>query len=93
LGAAPEEVACFAELIAYSERRTRAEIAKIPDGVYEHAEVILEDGAMGGPYTLRLKLTVKGDEIEFDYFVQGVRKGYTGFQVERERTFPISSNQ
>jgi len=33
------------------------------------------------------------DEIEFDYFVQGVRKGYTGFQVERERTFPISSNQ
>jgi methionine-rich copper-binding protein CopC len=30
------------------------------------------------------------EEVEFDYFVQGIRKGYSGFQVERERTFPIS---
>lgn len=58
---------CFDELIDYSERRTREEITKFRDGVYEHEELILEDGAMGGPYKLALKMTVKGDEIEFDF--------------------------
>lgn len=58
---------CFEELIAYSERRTREEIARFRDGVYTHEELILEDGSQGGPYRLRLKLTVTGDEIEFDF--------------------------
>ena len=25
----------------------------------------------------------EGDDIEFDYFVQGIRLGYTDFEVER----------
>jgi N-methylhydantoinase B len=58
---------CFQELIDYSERRTREEIAKLRDGVYSHEEFILEDGSMGGPYRLALKLTVQGDEIELDF--------------------------
>lgn len=58
---------CFQELIDYSERRTREEIAKLPDGVYTHEEFILEDGSMGGPFRLALKLTINGDEMEFDF--------------------------
>ena len=41
---------CFEELIDFSERRTREEIACIPDGVYEHVESVLDDGAQGGPF-------------------------------------------
>ncbi|WP_333711112.1 hydantoinase B/oxoprolinase family protein [Agrobacterium tumefaciens] len=58
---------CFQELIDYSEIRTREEISKFRDGVYTHEELILEDGSMGGPFKLALKMTVKGDEIEFDF--------------------------
>ncbi|CAH1689768.1 Hydantoin utilization protein [Hyphomicrobiales bacterium] len=58
---------CFDELICQSEQRTRAEIVSIPDGIYRHEEKILEDGAKGGPYTLRLTMTVAGNAITFDY--------------------------
>lgn len=63
----PIVLACFDELICQSERRTRAEIEAIPDGVYCHEEVILDDGAKGGPYKLKLKMTVSGDEVIFDF--------------------------
>lgn len=58
---------CFDELILQSERRTRAEILAIPDGVYCHEEAILDDGAKGGPFKLVLKMTVTGDEVTFDF--------------------------
>lgn len=60
-------LSAFDELIRQSEARTRAEIHAIRDGVYEHAETILDDGAKGGPYTLKLKMTVAGDEVTFDF--------------------------
>lgn len=60
-------LACFDELILQSERRTRAEILAIPDGVYCHEEAILDDGAKGGPFKLMLKMTVAGDEVTFDF--------------------------
>jgi N-methylhydantoinase B len=59
--------ACCEELIDYSERRTREEIGRFKDGVYTHEEYILEDGSMGGPYKLAVKVTLSGDEIEFDF--------------------------
>ncbi len=58
---------CFRELMAYSERRTREVIAKIPDGKYSHEEPILDDGAKGGPFWLRLEVTKEGSEITFDF--------------------------
>jgi len=64
---APLMEACTAALIEYSERRMRAEIARIPDGEYSHAEPILDDGAQGGPYWLRLKLVKRGTDITFDF--------------------------
>jgi N-methylhydantoinase B len=60
-------LACFDALIDYSERRTRAEIAAIPDGVYRHEEQILDDGAAGGPYWLRLAIIKDGSDITFDF--------------------------
>ena len=59
--------ACFDGLIDYSERRTRAEIAKIPDGVYTHEEPVLDDGAQGGPYWLRLEIVKEGSDITLDF--------------------------
>src|SRR5690606_27639997 len=40
---------------------------KIPDGVYEHEEVALEDGTGGGPYTLKAKITVSGSNSQVYY--------------------------
>jgi N-methylhydantoinase B len=60
-------LACFVELIEQSERRTREAIRSIPDGVYEHAEPVLDDGAKGGPHWLRLKLTKAGSEVVLDF--------------------------
>lgn len=59
--------ACFAELIDFAERRTREEISKIPDGSWTHEEPILDDGAKGGPYYLRLRLTKSGSDLTFDF--------------------------
>jgi len=58
--------ACFEALMDYSERATRAEIARIPDGVYHHQEPVLDDGAEGGPHWLRLTLTKRGTDITLD---------------------------
>lgn len=59
--------ACFEELIEYSERRTREVLAAIPDGTYRHEEPVLDDGAKGGPYMLRLALTKQGSEVTLDF--------------------------
>jgi len=56
-------------LMDYSERMTRAEIAAIPDGTYEFSDK-LDDNAIdpeSGPVTIAVKMTVKGDELEFDF--------------------------
>ena len=51
----------------YSERRMRAEILAMPDGVYE-AEDWMEDTGLGGdPAKIRVTVDIKGDQIDFDY--------------------------
>jgi len=60
-------LASFSELMDQSERRTRLAIASIPDGVYRHEEPVLDDGAKGGPYYLRLTLTKRDSELRFDF--------------------------
>jgi N-methylhydantoinase B len=59
--------ACFAELIDYAERRTREELLQIPDGTWHHEEPILDDGAKGGPYYLRLALIKRGSDVILDF--------------------------
>lgn len=58
---------CFTALIDYSEMRTREEIAVMPDGTFFHEEPLLDDGAQGGPFYLRLKVVKSGSEITFDF--------------------------
>ncbi len=57
----------FNELLDYSERLTRWEIESIKDGVYHHEEKILDDGYKGGPYTLKVAVTIAGSDITFDF--------------------------
>ena len=59
--------ACIEELLAYSERRTRDEIAGIPDGRYCCEQFLDDDGISDEPVPLRVALTVKGDEITADF--------------------------
>lgn len=55
------------ELIARSERQLRAKIAERPDGDYYAEGYIESDGTNPDPLVVKLKLTVKGDEITADF--------------------------
>jgi N-methylhydantoinase B len=56
--------AAMEELIAYSERRVRSEIAALPDGRFEAADVL---EAPAGELELRVAVTIEGDEVEIDF--------------------------
>jgi N-methylhydantoinase B len=56
--------AAMDELFAYSERIVRAGIEALPDGRFE-AEDVLEPAA--GELTIRVAVTVAGDELELDF--------------------------
>ncbi|MBI4588026.1 MAG: hydantoinase B/oxoprolinase family protein [Candidatus Rokubacteria bacterium] len=50
-----------------SERAMREKIRTIPDGVYRGEKAIDDDVATENPLTIRVEVTVQGDEIEFDF--------------------------
>jgi N-methylhydantoinase B len=56
------------EILAYSERRTRAALAALPDGVYS-AEDVLEDDREGSrrDALLRVEATIAGDRLQLDF--------------------------
>ena len=54
----------LAETLDYAERRTRARIAELPDGEREAADVL---EAAEGELPLRLRATVRDDELELDF--------------------------
>jgi N-methylhydantoinase B len=58
----------MAEILAYTERRTRAALAELPDGTYE-AEDVLEADWNGQERDLRLRLAAKiaGDRLRLDF--------------------------
>ncbi len=55
----------MAAILDYSERRTRAAVAALPDGAYS-AEDVLEL-ASGGDAVLRVEATVAGDSLRLDF--------------------------
>jgi N-methylhydantoinase B/oxoprolinase/acetone carboxylase alpha subunit len=64
------------EYISYTERRTRAAIREIPDGIYEATDYIDCDGVTEDPHHIRVTLTVSGDEITVDFTgTDGMAKG------------------
>jgi N-methylhydantoinase B len=58
----------MAEILAYTERRTRAALAELPDGSYR-AEDVLEADWNGEERDLRLRLeaTIAGDSLRLDF--------------------------
>jgi len=55
------------EMIGYTERITRAAIARIPDGTYEGADYSDSDGISDDKVWVRLKLIVEGDSLRVDF--------------------------
>jgi N-methylhydantoinase B len=83
LGAA-ELQAGMEEILAYSERRTRAALAALPDGTHS-AEDVLEDDAGDAPRDLRLRVeaTLEGERLRLDF-------SGTDPQVEGNLNCPLS---
>src|SRR3546814_14938447 len=55
------------ELLDYGERMTRAELAKLPKGVFEAEDIVEEDGVGNGPFVIRVKVTITDEEMIVDY--------------------------
>jgi N-methylhydantoinase B len=55
------------ELMDYTERLTRAAIRKLPDGSYEFEDFLDDDGFSTDPVKFHIRITIKGDEITFDF--------------------------
>ncbi|MDP6707483.1 MAG: hydantoinase B/oxoprolinase family protein [Alphaproteobacteria bacterium] len=55
------------ELLDYTERFTRSEIAKLPDGSAVFTDHIDGDGMGSGAITIRARVTVAGDAMEIDF--------------------------
>ena len=74
----------MAEILRYTERRTRAALARLPDGTYE-AEDVLEADWDGRERDLRLRLaaTIDGDALRLDF-------NGTDEQVEGNLNCPLS---
>lgn len=59
--------ACMDEIVAAGERAMRSEIEKIPDGTYYGEAATDWDGKTDKPIWVRVNVTVKADEITFDF--------------------------
>lgn len=55
------------EMQDYAERRVRAVIATIPDGVYTGEDAVDDDGLDDKPLRVHATLTVRGDSLTVDY--------------------------
>jgi N-methylhydantoinase B len=58
---------CAADLIDYTERLVRAEIASWPDGSYNFVDYLDSDGVGGPPTRIEVTLTVAGDRLTADF--------------------------
>ncbi|MBS0611810.1 MAG: hydantoinase B/oxoprolinase family protein [Proteobacteria bacterium] len=60
-------VAAMDGLLDYGERMTREELARLPAGTYEAQDVVETDGVGGGPFTIKVKVTISAQKITVDY--------------------------
>lgn len=72
------------QFITYSERRMRAAIAKVPNGVYYGEDAVDDDGISDTPLTIKVKVEVKHEDIYVDF-------SGTCAQVMRNVNCPLSS--
>ena len=57
----------FDAIIRAVATRTRAAVSDLADGVYEFEDVVDDDGLSRRNIMIKVKITVTGDEIEFDF--------------------------
>jgi N-methylhydantoinase B len=55
------------ELLAYAARGVRAMLRDVPDGSWEFADRLDDDGAGGESVEIRLRVTVRGESARFDF--------------------------
>jgi N-methylhydantoinase B/oxoprolinase/acetone carboxylase alpha subunit len=64
----------FAEVLDYGERRMRAALAALPDGTWTAEDVVDSTGPepwQRQPVAIRLRVTIEGSEITFDFSRSG----------------------
>ena len=54
-------------LIVYADRLVEAGIERIPDGVYEGADALEDDGFGSGTIPIRARMTVRGRTLDIDF--------------------------
>ena len=59
-------VEAMEELLAYTERRTRAELEALPHGVFEAEGLVDNDGYTDEPVRLRARIELRADGARFD---------------------------
>lgn len=59
-------LAAMAEVQNHAERMARSAFAALPDGVYTGEDRVDQDVVTGEPVTVRLRLTIEGDQAVFD---------------------------
>ena len=60
-------LAAMDELLDYGERMTRAELAKLPKGVFEAEDVVEDDGLANGPFKVNVKVTITDEKMIADF--------------------------
>lgn len=55
------------EILNYAERRMRAEISRLPDGVVQFADVLEDDGLGSAEIPIRAQMRIEGDEVTVDF--------------------------
>jgi len=68
------------EILAYAERRTRAALTDLPDGIYTASDLL---EGRSGEVTLRVEATIRGDELTLDF-------DGTDAQIEGNLNCPLS---
>ena len=63
----PETRAAMSSLVDYADRLVARAVERIPDGLYEAADHLDDDGFGSGPLRIRAALRVRGDRLVVDF--------------------------
>lgn len=55
------------EMVAYVERRVRAAVSAIPDGLYFGEDMVDDDGISDEPLRIKVSVKVEGDQLTVDF--------------------------